>query len=165
MNILDNIAEKDKEKLITVDLLGRKKKFSFEWNLPITLAELTLVKERYKMELPKEYEAFLLKSNGAIIYNDEEEGGYEILSLESAIKFTLEMNNAGYELKKKWLIFMTTLFSADMLIFDTEKINTKKYIIDGDVGYPVSKWRYINGGFCILMNRMFQCNGAMYWRW
>lgn len=60
---------------------------------------------------------------------------------------------------------MTNLFDWDMLLFDLNKIDTEKYIIDGIEEYPTEQWRYLKCDFRILMDRLFKLNGANYWRW
>lgn len=60
---------------------------------------------------------------------------------------------------------MTNLFDSDMLLFDLNKIDTEKYIIDSIEEYPTEQWRYLKCDFRILMNRLFKLNGANYWRW
>jgi hypothetical protein len=106
----------------------------------------------------------LLKSNGAVLYDNDEDSGYKLLSLEEAIEFTKEMKDAGYDLKEEWFIFMTTFFSSDMFIFDLKKLETNAYIIDGIGGCPEREWKYIRGDFRIFMNRLFSTNGHQYWK-
>lgn len=59
---------------------------------------------------------------------------------------------------------MINLFDSDMLLFDLNKIDTEKYIIDDIEEYPTEQWRYLKCDFRILMNRLFKLNGANYWR-
>ena len=117
------------------------------------------------LKLPKEYKDFLLMANGAILFNTDEESGYQLLSIEEAISLTKEMKEVGYDLKDEWLIFMTNLFDSDMLLFDLNKIDTKRYIIDGISEYSSDQWKYLKCDFRIFMNRLFRLNGVNYWRW
>lgn len=167
MDIIEKLylKSKNQKELKSMDLLGRISTYSFEWNLPITIENLEKIKREYNLNLPKEYEYFLLRTNGANLYNDSENAGYRLLSLEEAIAFTDETKQDGFDLDDNYLIFMRTMFSEDFLLFDLTKCKSNKYIIDGDVGYPKQQWDYIKGGFNTLMLHLFQTNGDMYWRW
>ena len=126
--------------------------------------KINWTEEKNHLNLPESYCDFLLKSNGAVLYDNDEDSGYKLLSLEEAIEFTKEMKDAGYDLKEEWFIFMTTFFSSDMFIFDLKKLETNAYIIDGIGGCPEREWKYIRGDFRIFMNRLFSTNGHQYWK-
>lgn len=167
MDILEQLRIRctDQNELQTTDLLGGVYTYTFKWNEPISSKYLESIKRQYQLVLPSEYEKFLLKSNGAILYNDDEGAGYKLLALEDAISFTNEVRERGYDIDEHWLIFMSTLFGEDILLFDLSAKSPNKCIIDGDFGYPIRQWSYLNGGFQALMTRLFQTNGAMFWRW
>ena len=154
---------KGKGKIEYTGMLGEKREAIFTWNTPISTDELNELSTRYRLELPQEYIDFLKISNGGIVFNNDEDGGYKILGLQEAIDYTRSMSRIGLE--KQMLIFMTALFSPDMLVFDMQRTDSKRYILDGDVGYPVKDWNYLKGGFNTLLTRMYQSDGAMYWRW
>jgi len=166
-NALEELYVKSqaKEELEYIDLLGNVTKYTFNWNPPIEPEKPKTLIDKYQLKLPKEYNNFLLKANGAILYNNIEGAGYKLLSLEEAIDLTKEMREVGYSLTDEWFIFMLPLFSSDMLLFDLSKVNSNKYIIDGIAGIPTDEWKLIYGDFRIFMNQLFICNGAEYWRW
>lgn len=165
-NALEELYVKSKESktLECTDFLGNIIQCTFDWNMPIEIEELEKIIFEKNLKLPKEYIDFLLMANGAILYNTEEDSGYQLLSIQEAIRFTEEMKELGYDLKE-WLIFTVNLFDSDMLLFDLNKIDTKRYIIDGIEEYPTEQWKYLKCDFRIFMNRLFESNGANYWRW
>lgn len=160
------VQSQGKEELICTDLLGKTEKYQFEWQPPISQEKLNELILNNNLKLPEEYINFLLMSDGAILYNNEENAGYQLLSLEDAVNFTNEMRKSGYDdIKKEWLIFMTNLFDSDWLLIDMDKINNRIYIIDGVVEYRADHWKYLKGDFRIFMNQLFRVNGIQYWRW
>lgn len=159
------IKSKEKKELECTDFLGNIIRCTFEWNPAIALEDLNKLVSEQNLKLPKEYKDFLLMANGAILFNTDEESGYQLLSIEEAISLTKEMKEVGYDLKDEWLIFMTNLFDSDMLLFDLNKIDTKRYIIDGISEYSSDQWKYLKCDFRIFMNRLFRLNGVNYWRW
>lgn len=166
-NALEELYMKSKEKkeLECTDFLGNTIRCTFEWNPAIASEDLEKLLSEQSLKLPKAYMDFLLMANGAILFNTEEASGYRLLSVQEAICLTKEMREAGYDIKDDWLIFMTNLFDSDMLLFDLERIDTNRYIIDGISGYPSEQWKYLKCDFRILMNRLFRLNGVNYWRW
>ena len=166
-NALDELFNRTKEKreLECIDLLGNILKYTFEWKPAINIENLAAITETYKLNLPIDYRDFLLKANGAILYNNIEDAGYELLSIEDAIELTKEMSNMGYDLKNDWLIFMTTMFNSNILLFDLSKLDNNTYIIDGREERPINEWKFIRGDFRVFMNKIFMANGAAYWTW
>lgn len=103
-------------------------------------------------------------SNGATIFKSEyEDDGYRLLGINEISKITKDMIESGYDINDSWYCFMQCLFSDDVILFDLSK--EKNNIIDGDVGYPSNEWDYINMDFTTFITRLYQCNGAMFWRW
>ena len=167
-NALDELFARTQEndELEWMDLLGNRSKCIFKWKPAIEPGKLIELREKNHLNLPESYCEFLLKSNGAVLYDDDDEdSGYKLLSLEEAIAFTKEMKEVGYNLKEEWFIFMTTFFSSDMFIFDMKKLETDTYIIDGIGDYSEREWKYIRGDFRIFMNRLFIANGCQYWKY
>lgn len=167
MAIIDLLYERTKPsgQLETIDLLGRSQKYTFSWNEPISLDTLNELKNRYGLTLPREYEQVILKWNGAILFNDAEGAGYQLLSLAEALQATAEMRSIGYEFPDSWLVILKPLFCEDILVLDMIASNGKCHIIDGDIGYPIAEWKHLNGDLEHIFVRLFQANGAMYWRW
>ena len=156
---------KDQKELMCTDFLGNIIRCTFEWNPAIEPETLEKLVSEHNLKLPKEYMDFLLMANGAILFNTDEDSGYHLLPIEDAISLTEEMKEEGYDLKDGWMIFMTNLFDSDMLLFDLNKLDTNRYIVDGILEYPPEQWKYLKCGFRILMNRLFRLNGINYWRW
>lgn len=162
---LFNITQTNKV-LQCTDLLGRIIKCTFEWNSPINIDKLKALEREYNLRLPEGYERFLLMSNGAILYNDDEDSGYQLFSLEDAIRYTKEKRENGYDgLKDEWLIFMVNLFDSDKLLFDMSLINEKHYILDGVSDDSEEEWEYLKWDFNLLMNLLYRANGDNFWRW
>ena len=166
-NALDELFNRTKEKreLECIDLLGNILKYTFEWKPAINIENLAAITETYKLNLPIDYRDFLLKANGAILYNNIEDAGYELLSIEDAIELTKEMSNMGYDLKNDWLIFMTTMFNSNILLFDLSKLDNNIYIIDGRQDCPIDEWKYLKSDFRVFMNKIFMANGGAYLTW
>ncbi len=154
-----------KKKIATCkSLIGQEETFLFDWNDPVTEKEIISFENESGWKLPIEYKKFLLVSDGAIIYRTlGEDDGYRLLGINEIVDYTNELKSYGYEFKNSWLCFLQCLFSADIMLFDTLRKN--HYIIDGDVGYPEADWEYLNGNFRDFIINLYQCNGAMYWRW
>jgi len=168
MNILEQIKLKaaSSKYLEFSNILGEVGKWGFSWNAPVTQIEIEKLEKENGIFLPSEYKKFLSISNGATLFETPgEESGYKFLGINEIISSTEEMRQWGYDLREDWFVFMKVLFSSDVLIFDLSKKDTNKYIIDGDVGYPVREWTYLSGGVDKLFARIYQCNGSMYWRW
>ena len=162
---LFNITQTNKV-LQCTDLLGRIIKCTFEWNSPINIDKLKALEKEYNLRLPEDYERFLLMSNGAILYNDDEDSGYRLLSLEEAIQYTEKKKKGGYDgIKDDWLIFMSNLFDSDFLLFDMSRMNRNQYILDGIADEREEEWRYLKWDFRTLMNLLFRVNGDNFWRY
>lgn len=163
MNILKELVKKVSEK-ITVKTVLAEETYCFQWNTPATIEDIETFECRNQCSLPSDYKEFLLISNGAIIFKSEyEDDGYKLLSIEEMEKVTQEMKDDEYDISNKCYCFVQCLFSDDVLLFDLQK--QTNYIIDGDVGYPSNEWEYIQSDVNKFFIRLFQCNGAMYWRW
>ena len=165
MNILSELikATEYNSKLQTTSLLGQTETYSFFWNPSISLDDIKKFETKTKVKLPTDYKDFLLVSNGGVIYNIESENsGYRLLGLNEIEQLTEELKEYGYEIPNGWYCFMECLFSDDVMFFD---LSNNARIIDGDMGYPIDEWNTINGSFRTFMTRMYQCNGAMFWRW
>ena len=148
------------------DLLGNITKCTFQWNQPICKEQLKILKNKFNLRLPEDYEKFLLMSNGAILYNDDEDSGYMIFSLEEAINYTEKKGLCGYDgLKEEWLVFMVNLFDSDMLLFDMDRVNDKQYILDGIADESEEEWLYLKWDFQKFFNLLFRVNGDNFWRW
>lgn len=170
MDILKELKSKTKDKKVLkyTNILGEDIEYGFRWNEPAKISEIKNFEIKIGFELPQEYKEFLSISNGAQIYTSldpYEDYGYKLLSLNEMMNMTNTMKSYGYQLKESWIVFMELLFSPDVLIFNLDKVETNKYIIDGDTGYPVVEWESLNGGFKDFICRLFICNGSMYWRW
>lgn len=163
MNVLKKVVNQSSNKM-TIKTLLAEESYSFLWNKPACEDEIKSFEVRNNCKLPKDYKEFLLVSNGAIIFkSDYEDDGYKLLSVEEMETITQEMKVDGYDILDKCFCFMQCLFSEDVLLFDLRK--ETNYIIDGDVGYPSNEWNYVNSNVNTFFARLFQCNGAMYWRW
>lgn len=163
MNILKELKDRVNKKVILKTIFGEET-FYFTWNEPTTLDSIEDFENRNKCSLPDVYREFLLISNGAIIFKSEcEDDGYKLLGIEEMEKVTEELKDVGYDISDKCYCFFQSLFSEDILLFDLQK--QTNYIIDGDVGYPVDEWEYINSDVNTFLGRLCQCNGAMFWRW
>lgn len=163
MNILKELVKKVNEKVIIKTLLGEEV-YCFMWNVPATDKDIQAFEIRNKCSLPNDYKDFLLTSNGAILYKSEyEDDGYKLLSLEEMERVTQEMKDGGYDISDGCFCFLQCLFSDDVLLLDLK--GETNYIIDGDVGYPTDKWKYIGSDINTFFIRLCQCNGAMFWRW
>lgn len=148
------------------DLLGNITKCTFQWNQPICKEQLKILKNKFNLRLPEDYEKFLLMSNGAILYNDDKDSGYMIFSLEEAINYTEKKRLCGYDgLKEEWLVFMVNLFDSDMLLFDMDRVNDKQYILDGIADESEEEWLYLKWDFQKFFNLLFRVNGDNFWRW
>lgn len=160
------IRTQKKRELECMDLLGNVTKCTFEWNQPISLEKLKRLTAVYSLQLPEDYKKFLLMADGAVLYNDEENSGYQLFSLEESIKYTKKKRMCGYEgLKAQWLIFMVDLFDSNVLLFDMDKIENKRYILDGIVEDSEKEWNYLKWDFTKFMNLLFRTNGDNFWRW
>ncbi len=108
----------------------------------------------------------MFMSNGAILYNDDEDSGYRLLSLEEAIQYTEKKKKGSYDgIKDDWLIFMSNLFDSDFLLFDMSRMNRNQYILDGIADEREEEWRYLKWDFRTLMNLLFRVNGDNFWRY
>lgn len=165
-NALEELYLKSKESktLECTDFLGNIIQCTFDWNMPIEIEELEKIIFEKNLKLPKEYMDFLLMANGAILYNTEEDLGYQLLSIQEAIRFTEEMKELGYDLKE-WLIFTVNLFDSDMLLFDMDRVNDKQYILDGIADESEEEWLYLKWDFQKIFNLLFRVNGDNFWRW
>lgn len=102
-------------------------------------------------------------SNGGVIFNSDEDDGYELLGLDEIKSYTEELKSDGYDIPEGCYCFLKCCFCDDILLFDTQK--KSNIILDGDVGYPVDEWEYLKMDLNAFFVRLVQCNGAMYWRW
>lgn len=160
------IRTQGKKELECMNLLGNVIKCTFEWNQPISLEKLERLTDEHCLKLPEDYKRFLLMADGAILYNDDENSGYQLFSLEDAIDYTKKKRVCGYEdLKLEWLIFMVDLFDSNMLLFDMDKIGNKRYILDGIAEDSEKEWNYLKWDFTKFMNLLFRTNGDNFWRW
>lgn len=164
LNFLKKVVEKTCKETVVIKTLFGQETFHFLWNNPATDEEIIEFENKNECKLPSVYKEFLLVANGGIIFKSEnEDDGYKLLSIAEIDEVTREMRNNGYDIVNNIFCFMQCLFSQDILLFDLNK--EKKYILDGDVGYPSNEWEYINADVNTFFIRLFQCNGAMYWRW
>ena len=164
VNFLKKIVEKTNKKTVVIKTLLGEERFDFFWNNPATYEEIIGFEKKYNCKLPSVYKDFLLVANGGVIFKSEDEDdGYKLLSISEIDTITKEMRSDGYDIANNIFCFMQCLFSQDILLFDLNK--EKNYILDGDVGYPPNEWEYINSDINTFFIRLFQCNGAMYWRW
>ena len=148
------------------DLFGNIIRCTFEWKPPVCKETLKILKNEFNLNLPEDYEKFLFMSNGAILYNDDEDSGYRLLSLEEAIQYTEKKKKGGYDgIKDDWLIFMSNLFDSDFLLFDMSRMNRNQYILDGIADEREEEWRYLKWDFRTLMNLLFRVNGDNFWRY
>lgn len=162
MNLCKELRKKNE--FCFCSLLGDQRKYIFEWKDPVSEEQIDSFVKKTGHILPKEYIDFLKISNGATIYKSKyEDDGYKLFGLDQLLKKTEELNEWGYDIESSWLCFCQCLFSNDVLLIDLKK--ERNYILDGDVGYPSNEWEYLNGDFNTFMARLYQCNGAMYWRW
>lgn len=160
------LKTKEKKELECTNLLGNVIKCSFKWNQPISMEKLKNLTDIHRLQLPADYKKFLLMANGAILYDDDENSGYQLLSLEEAIDFTKKKRACGFEgIKEEWLIFMVDLFDSNMLLFDMGEVGNKRYILDGIVENPEKEWKYLRWDFTKFMNLLFRTNGDNFWRW
>lgn len=83
------------------------------------------------------------------------------------IEITQQVKEWGYFLKPNFLVYATWLGDLDVLIFDLDRVrgDDKNYIIDGEQGEKVEKWRSITGDFSTWLDRFIVAQGAKYWRW
>jgi len=155
--------------LIVQNENGHLFKAGFEWQAPACENDIQKFEEINGILLPESFKKFLRISNGAVLYKDIQYGqwGCKLLGLDDLIRVTTETKNRGYKLEEKWLVFSTWLGDGDTLVFDLEKYNKGEhnYIIDGDQGYQVDDWDYIEGGFNKWVDRLIVAQGAKYWRW
>lgn len=166
MNILKELMNRTQKnsKLTSMSLLGDKEVFIFDWNDPVDIELIHKFEKESNYILPTDYKKFLMISNGATIFKSEyEDDGYRLLGINEISKITKDMIESGYDINDSWYCFMQCLFSDDVILFDLSK--EKNNIIDGDVGYPSNEWDYINMDFTTFITRLYQCNGAMFWRW
>lgn len=163
MNILTKLNKQIKDKTTVRTVFGEET-YCFSWNAPALPEDIQAFEKKNECKLPDDYKEFLLVSNGAVIYKSEyEDDGYKLLSIEEIEQVTQELKNEGYCISDMCYCFLECLFSDDVLLLDLQK--ERNYIIDGDIGYPVAEWEYINGDFNTFFIRLCQCNGAMFWRW
>lgn len=166
--ILEKLFQKTQVErtLECTDLLGNIIRCTFEWKPPVCKEMLKILKNEFNLNLPEDYEKFLFMSNGAILYNDDEDSGYRLLSLEEAIQYTEKKKKGGYDgIKDDWLIFMSNLFDSDFLLFDMSRMNRNQYILDGIADEREEEWRYLKWDFRTLMNLLFRVNGDNFWRY
>ena len=165
MNILKELVTKVRNPVTIKTILGEER-YCFYWNEPASLEEIEDFENRNKCRIPVDYKEFLLSSNGAIIYKSEseyEDDGYKLLGMKEMEILTHEMRDDGYDIPDNWYCFIQCMFCDDILLLDLNK--EENYIVDGDVGYPPDEWSYINLDINTFFARLFQCNGAVYWRW
>ncbi|MBX4262816.1 SMI1/KNR4 family protein [Clostridium estertheticum] len=151
------------------DIFGQTIEVGFSWKNPASEEEINEFESSNNIKLPKRYKEFLKVSNGAVIYEDIEDGGsgYRILGLTEILESTKHRIEWGYDLKDYCIVFAEVMGNSDFLLFDLKKSEDKgnDYIIDGDTGYPVDEWEYVKGDFFHFINRLITTNGSMYWRW
>lgn len=123
----------------------------FEWNDPVSDNEITRFENDNNIYLPESYKQFIKLSNGATLFKDIQYGqwGCKINGLNELIEITKQVKEWGYFLKPNWLVYATWLGDLDVLIFDLDRVrgDDKNYIIDGEQGEKVEKWRSITGDF------------------
>ena len=90
---------------------------------------------------------------------------YPMVNNRSDDDIIIKKTKMGYDLKNDWLIFMTTMFNSNILLFDLSKLDNNTYIIDGREERPINEWKFIRGDFRVFMNKIFMANGAAYWTW
>lgn len=163
MNVLIELTKKAIGKALIKDALNDVE-YDFKWNDPADLNEIEDFEKETGYKIPDYYKEFLLCSNGGILYRiDEEDAGFELLGIKELKEYTDELNDAGYEIPMGCYVFMRCFFSADIMLFDTNK--GSRCILDGDVGYPSNEWKILNCDFNTFFARLVTCNGAMFWRW
>lgn len=74
------LKTKEKKELKCMNLFGNVIKCSFKWNQPISVERLKSLMDIHGLKLPEDYKKFLLMANGAILYDDDENSGYQLLS-------------------------------------------------------------------------------------
>lgn len=162
MNFLSELVKKANGRINVKNAIAEKEVF-FQWKNGLSLEKINEFEKETDICIPEYYKAFLLLSNGGVIFNSDEDDGYELLGLDEIKSYTEELKSDGYDIPEGCYCFLKCFFCDDILLFDTKK--KSNIILDGDVGYPVDEWEYLKMDLNAFFVRLVQCNGAMYWRW
>ena len=162
MNVLDELVKKANGNIKVKNAVAEIE-YNFHWKNGLSIERINDFEKETGILIPEYYKDFLMLSNGGVIFDSGEDDGYELLGLEEIKSYTEELKSDGYDIPDGCYCFLKCIFCDDVLLFDTKK--TSNIILDGDVGYPVNKWEYLNMDLNAFFARLVQCNGAMYWRW
>ena len=143
----------------------------FVFKSPTTLKALEKMKAQLQLPLPKAYEAFLLYSDGALLYHDDVYGqwGFRCYGTQDLFSANAKRQTPyGNDWPHSYLIFAESLGDADLLVFDTAQLTEEADdcpVIDGDSGYLPHAWTTITRRFDDWLDRLVVAQGAKYWRW
>jgi hypothetical protein len=137
---------------------------SFEFYDPATADELQSLRNQ-GIALPEEFTAFLLYSNGALLFHDKEYGqwGFRLYA-------THELQEANHTFAARYpearekipgiLVVAESLGDGDVIT-----VNHAGVVVDGDSGYSPQSWKPIAKNFGSWLNYVIVAQGAKYWRW
>lgn len=118
------------------------------------------------VKLPRNYKQFLLKYNGAELYNYDDLDGFLLLGTEELAKYQEELREL-YE--DDWIdsivVFCEVLGEGNYLAFDTARMsaNEESPVLDGFHELPPKEWLPISDDFADWLSRLIESNGGKYW--
>lgn len=135
---------------------------TFEFNTPANNSEISKVEQELGKLLPQTYRDFLLKYNGARIFDYEGLDGFVFLGTEDIVKTNKFVADTFEE---DWLdnliIFAKYIGEGNFLAFDSD---TEEYkVVDCFVEELPQNWNEIACNFDAFLEKILNSQGSKYW--
>jgi hypothetical protein len=145
-----------------LDSEGKEVEVSFTLNGPADINEILKIEQELGKSLPKPYIDFLLKYDGARIFDYEGLDGFVILGTKDLIKTNKFVANTFEE---DWIdsliVFSKYIGEENFLAFDSSiKENA---VVDCFVEELPQNWNVIASNFNDFMDRIITGQGSKYW--
>ncbi len=146
-----------------IDEEGNKIKVSFKFNTKASINDIQLIEEEMGLKLPNPFKEFLLKFNGAKLFDYDGLDGFMIYGTENIAKAN-EYAKATFDddWNEDLIIFAKYIGESNYLAFKrTEK--DEYNIIDCFFEEMPSEWRTIESSFDKFIYSLIKNDGRKYW--
>lgn len=158
LNKLDNL------RLEKLDSEGNKIEFTFNVNEGATKKEIEIVERELGVKLPNSYQEFLLKYNGAKLFDFDGLDGFWILGTKDIIKAN---NFAKATFEEDWksdiIIFTKYIGETNYLAFKISNHLKEYQIVDCYFQELPEEWKLIEENFNDFLNLLIEQSGSKYW--
>jgi len=143
----------------------------FEWYKSATESDASELENELGLVLPKDYRAFLLMCDGAVLYKDLRYGQWGF-HLYSSLELPVKNHEWKQSLRGKWsdnlIAFAENQGESNVLVFDTNRPTSDGLgyaVVEANPYDPPQDWTCASRSFHEWLEHLITAQGDKYWEW